>query len=269
MNCGVHTCPSKCHQLVDHSRLPCTARFESICSKGHKTWTVCHKAKTTTCTHCSREQKRAADAARRDAERQALEDAAQAAHDAAIDALDAELAAEARKQQARRLALERERALEQKRKDLEDARTRTTSRTAPAAPQPPTSSPPVSSPVAPPADASLLSRVASLFSPLPTSATSATSTMPTSPATASPNVLTPPSPAEAEWARQKRVEGASNEHIDGIMSMIGLEKVKQQVLDLKSELETTQRQGASMSKTNLNVALLGNPGTGKRNHDLL
>lgn len=70
------------------------------------------------------------------------------------------------------------------------------------------------------------------------------------------------SPAESEWMRQKTVENAKNDHLDKLMSMIGLEKVKEAVLALKGELEVSIRQGTSLSEKNLNVALLGNPGTG-------
>jgi hypothetical protein len=71
------------------------------------------------------------------------------------------------------------------------------------------------------------------------------------------------SPSQKEWARQKRVDRASNEHIDKMMAMIGLETVKTQFLNVKAEIEVGKRQNTDMSKKNLNVALLGNPGTGE------
>ena len=66
-----------------------------------------------------------------------------------------------------------------------------------------------------------------------------------------------------EWQRQKDINGTVNEAIDAIMDMTGLEEVKDQVLTIKSTIETRKRQGGSFKNERLNVVLLGNPGTGK------
>ena len=68
--------------------------------------------------------------------------------------------------------------------------------------------------------------------------------------------------AADQWEYQKTYENVSNEHIDALMSMIGLESVKQKVLDVKDKIDTSLRQGASLQKERFNVVLLGNPGTG-------
>lgn len=81
-------------------------------------------------------------------------------------------------------------------------------------------------------------------------------TPPGNPATA--NVSSP----EAEWQRQKDVEGASSAAIDTVMGMIGLEEVKRQMLRIKDKIEVTQRQGTSLNDERFNIVLLGNPGTG-------
>ena len=70
------------------------------------------------------------------------------------------------------------------------------------------------------------------------------------------------SEAADRWENQKRRENASNEHIDALMKMIGLESVKQQVLDVKDKIDTSLRQGASLQKERFSAVLLGNPGTG-------
>lgn len=270
LRCGQHLCPSKCHKYVDHSQMACEISIERVCSNGHKSWMTCHKATANpSCVHCDRELKRARDEARREAERQAKRDAEKAEHDAKIDALDAEIAKEQAIQRDHRLKLDRERALKQRAQDLEDARSRTQSSSQPvsqpqsqpfsnpfrAAPSS-SSTPPSPSSMTPPASStsSFVNTAQSFFSQVkPTLA----------PKPATPANLPPPSPAETEWKRQKRVEGASSSYIDSIMGMIGLEKVKQQVLDTKAKLELAQRQGISTQTENLNCALLGNPGTGE------
>jgi len=58
------------------------------------------------------------------------------------------------------------------------------------------------------------------------------------------------------------VEGASNDAIDAIMEMTGLERVKSQVLDIKAAVDAAKRQGMSLSNNRYNLSCLGNPGTG-------
>jgi hypothetical protein len=71
------------------------------------------------------------------------------------------------------------------------------------------------------------------------------------------------SPSEVEWERQKRVENASNDAIDAIMKLTGLEQVKEKILDIKAKIETLARQGTDMKKERLGIVMLGNPGTGE------
>jgi DNA replication protein DnaC len=58
------------------------------------------------------------------------------------------------------------------------------------------------------------------------------------------------------------MNGAVNPAIDALMEMTGLEKVKEQVLAIKDVVDTANRQGVAL-KNRYNLALLGNPGTGK------
>jgi hypothetical protein len=229
--------------------------MESTCGNGHKKWMVCGNNRGSKCVQCDREQKRANDAARREADRQAKRDAEQAAHDAQIAALDAQIAVEQERQREHRLALEHARALAQKQQDLQDAQVRTKQQTMPIVPANTGASPPSHLPT-PSGAPSLAAATQTLLSTAASFVSNRVQAM-----TASPSP--PASSSEAEWQRQKRAEGAQNAHIDSMISMIGLEKVKQQVLDLKAEVEVTLRQGVSMTTKNLNVASLGNPGTGQ------
>jgi hypothetical protein len=71
-----------------------------------------------------------------------------------------------------------------------------------------------------------------------------------------------PSAAKDEWERQKRIEGQSNEALDSLMDMIGLEEVKNNFLSIKAKVDTVVRQGVSLKDERFSAALLGNPGTG-------
>lgn len=281
LNCSEHTCRSKCHRLSDHSGVACDVRVPSICDNDHKNWNLCHLSKTIACARCSTEKTRAEHAARLEVDRQIERDAAQAAQ----DSIDAELAAEIALQRHRAEAKESELELVRKQKLLDDMRAKRDQPTVTVSSTPEevsdassgTSQPLVTSeddvqmPVDPVATVSPPSASSSLPSP-PTPPPpppppiydadlpfpSASNPEQVIPATV---MAPPPSPAEAEWLRQKEA-GAENEYIDELMSMIGLEKVKLQFLEIKAEVETSKRQGVSMKKKNLNAIFLGNPGTG-------
>lgn len=72
------------------------------------------------------------------------------------------------------------------------------------------------------------------------------------------------SSAKTQWEHFKRYEGADNEALDDLMSMIGLEDVKDKFLAIKLEVDTAVRQGLDMSSKRFGASLLGNPGTGKQ-----
>lgn len=74
---------------------------------------------------------------------------------------------------------------------------------------------------------------------------------------------TAPSPSEVEWSRQKRVDNASNEAIDSLMKLTGLEDVKAQFLRIKARIDLAFRQNTDMKEERFGMVLLGNPGTGK------
>jgi hypothetical protein len=68
------------------------------------------------------------------------------------------------------------------------------------------------------------------------------------------------SPSEAEWERQKQMDNASNDAIDRLMALTGLEELKAKVLSIKAKAETV---GADLTKERLGMAILGNSGTGR------
>ncbi len=161
--------------------------------------------------------------------------------------MDEEIALEREAVQDRRRARERADALSQKQKDLEDEK----ARAAKKSPESVTvsSQPSSVAPVPPCIDTTPVAHL----TPDPTVDVS-------EPSDAEP--CNEQSAAEADWQRQKDVEGASNDSIDTIMAMTGLENVKAQVLRIKAKIDLAQRQGASLKDERFNVVLLGNPGTG-------
>jgi len=89
------------------------------------------------------------------------------------------------------------------------------------------------------------------------------------------------SPAAQEWARQKREHDQSNQYLDQLMSMVGLEEIKLHFLNVKAEIEAARRRdeeywvakgkkilkndvdkGPNTRNLNLNLVLMGNMGTG-------
>lgn len=70
------------------------------------------------------------------------------------------------------------------------------------------------------------------------------------------------SAARNEWRRQKEVEGITNDAIDSIMEMIGLEDVKVQILRIKAKIDVGIRQSVSSKDERFNIVFQGNPGTG-------
>lgn len=74
LKCGLHDCPSKCHQVSDHSKMECLKLVTSKCSRGHARTIPCPKANSIACRSCfnidQAQQRRRERDAKLDAERQ-------------------------------------------------------------------------------------------------------------------------------------------------------------------------------------------------------
>lgn len=57
LNCKIHYCPSKCHQLSDHSRMRCEFPFSTCCANGHSMKWKCHDGSPATCRRCEKERR--------------------------------------------------------------------------------------------------------------------------------------------------------------------------------------------------------------------
>lgn len=277
LGCGTHRCPSKCHQLYDHSKMLCEENMSCLCDlRGHKQSFKCHQGPPKSCRKCDQIEKADKKKRQEEYEAQQRRDSELQEHLRELAEIDAEIAREVEARQATRLARDRADALRQRRMDLESIRQQALIQADPISNSSGPANPPTS-----PSNSDFLTGVVSTAKALlygkPDSPSSAN--QPASPnqsaqvnQLASPNqsAQTPPSPfrlpdspSRNEWQRQKDMEGANNDGIDSIMEMVGLEDVKKQVLEIKAKVDISIRQGASIASERFNVVLLGNPGTGK------
>ncbi|KAJ6619746.1 P-loop containing nucleoside triphosphate hydrolase protein [Mycena sp. CBHHK59/15] len=260
LNCGIHSCPSKCHRIVDHSRMPCKHIVKYKCNKGHDQARECYKNAGNACKKCDNEAKQAKEKLKWELEileRKQRQEAEQLAHAERIAEINAKIGLEEQTVRDARLADERTLALRQKQKDLEDAMIR--ARRAPLS----STTPPVPS-VDRTTNASSTGKPNQQGDAAP-----ATGPTPDTASHSRNSTSRPPMPSglkstsQEEWERQKRMEGAQNEAIEAIMNMIGLEDVKSQVLKIKHKIDLVKRQNATLNDERFNVVLQGNPGTGK------
>jgi hypothetical protein len=259
LSCGIHSCASKCHQIYDHSKVTCSQVMDDRCPNGHKRVWRCHEAAPVICRKCEKEAQEADKKRQKEFERQQKRDAEEREHTQRIAKLDEEIAAEREAAQDRERAKQRADALAQKQKDLEIERARASKKAAAkaAANTTPVATTVSSAQVSPNTSSSAPANSSSVRTPSPEPEVSVAEP----PDVASSNTL---SPAEAEWQRQKDIEGAANDSIDSIMGMTGLENVKDHILRIKDKIDLANRQGISLKDERFNVVLLGNPGTGTK-----
>ena len=246
LNCGTHKCPQRCHQLHNHSKMACGHVMDATCPKGHvKRW-KCHMTAPVACPKCEKEAK--------DLERKmnkAFEDQQRRDRDAQeysrmMADLQDQMDIATQNMRDKQVAQERAQAIQQKRKDIAAV-------LAMLAQRPPAQI--VSSTINGEERTMVSKPQASSKEPSIQQETSA-------PSDPGPSTLEESSPAALEWQRQKDLENSSNDAIDSIMEMVGLEEAKSQILRIKAKVELSLRQGTDVKGERFNVALLGNPGTG-------
>ena len=252
LNCGLHLCPQKCHQLHDHSKVPCEHVMRDKCPNGHARSWKCHKPPPKSCSKCEADARRIQKEMQKALELQEKRDREEQEYLRQIAKIDALLEDERQRIKDAQMSKERAQAVQQKEQDLANAKA-LTGRMSKANLQPKSTA--VS---ATPVESSQLTGKSQL-------STSSTGKEPSGsnkkPATK--DKRRQESNAREEWEYQKRMENVSNDNIDSLMEMIGLEEVKLQVLSIKAKIDLSVRQGSDMKEDRLNVVFLGNPGTGK------
>lgn len=225
--------------------MKCSQIVRSQCPVGHVQAWECYQTKPSICKAC--EKKRLADEkkAREDFDRQQARASVEQQYAAQIAELDDQIRLIREQQQDTRRSQELMHAVEQKKRDLDNAKVMAV-RTTESAQMP---------------SAKTLSRETPVVPVTPLDATGATTYVaePSSPGAAS---VEPGSPSELEWERMKLHENIRNDALDSLMKMTGLEHVKQQFLTVKARIDTSHRQGTDLKKERFGAVLLGNPGTG-------
>ncbi|KAG1844511.1 P-loop containing nucleoside triphosphate hydrolase protein [Suillus subalutaceus] len=234
LNCGVHLCPLKCHQISDHSQMPCQHPYLGRCPVNHQLKWKCHQSKPYPCPVCVKEAERAEEKRKRELELELK----QKQLDAIVD------------------VRERADALEQKIKDIDPARANAQKATARVSlsfgttnlvpPTPPSnlqsnvpppnptlsSPPPKLQPTMKPSTTQTPSdsKQSKYPQPKPSSSRTSTSLMNASPELA----------ARQDLLHQKQVNGKKNNATDGIMELTGLEDVEDTTEQLMHQLETAR-----------------------------
>ncbi|KFZ12367.1 hypothetical protein V502_07117, partial [Pseudogymnoascus sp. VKM F-4520 (FW-2644)] len=258
LKCGVHKCPSSCHQLFDHSRTRCMAALKQLCSKGHSQMWKCDQGTSApvSCQKCEQERKEAERSARKAAEDQQQRDAKTQKHLREVAKIQEDIDEITQSMKDKRLDDDHKIVLAQKKKDLVAAKAlsnRTMNES--SVPRLSTTRSESDESSAQPAPSSTLgNQVTSTLGP---------SRKKISQDHIKTCLVHNVSASKTEWQRQKDQENASNPAIDKIMEMIGLEEVKSQILRIKSKVDTSIRQGTDLKNERLGLVLLGNPGTGK------
>ncbi|KAK5630234.1 hypothetical protein RRF57_005949 [Xylaria bambusicola] len=268
------SCPRSCHHRVDHSKMKCEKVVDVTCPKGHVQKRRCHEKRVSKCRQCDNEEKRAEKVLERDIELQDSRLKAQVKHDMDVAELDMKVRKLREDADDRRTAQDRAQVIKQKKRDLEVAQrlaSEVTNSPSDATTPKTIASQLANSPLT--TDISAKNNASANNPPPPSTQGQQATTAPTPP-TSTPVTHKPPQPAvvpipikksasELEWERQKRIEGASNNAIDDLMALTGLEEVKEKFLDIKAKIETVGRQGIDMKKERMGMVMLGNPGTGK------
>ena len=257
LNCGIHDCSQKCHQLFDHSKMECMAKMEFKCPRGHRTSKACCRMNKT-CKKCDDEDRRQEATRKRDLDLDAARQRKQEAYARELARIQDEAARQRQILKDRSEEQQRETVLRQQAQDLQDLKNRVQRGAAGSTSQP--------------------SR-----QPHEVNQTSVSDSDPDRTDShdrrqddVDDRIVDHPVPApgksnaKADWDHQKKFEGAENDALDKLIEMIGLEDVKDRFLSIKSRIDTAIRQNIAMEDERFGAALLGNPGTGKpfnQNHD--
>ncbi|RAH75108.1 AAA family ATPase [Aspergillus aculeatinus CBS 121060] len=225
--CGIHSCTRRCHRAEFHGRIKCTRTMEQTCPKNHKYYWECYQGAPRTCPTCLEEAVEAERRKREDAKLEAKRRATQLEHAKKLSEIEERIRQQRQVLTDKQGNQDRRDALARKEEELKSL-TAAADRTR--------ACPPTALPGAFPAD------------PQPEDGT---------------RMIPLQSEARDEWQRQKQDEGQSNEALDTLMDMIGLESVKESFLGIKAKVDVVVRQGASLAAERFGAALLGNPGTGK------
>ncbi|KAJ9300137.1 hypothetical protein DTO271G3_2254 [Paecilomyces variotii] len=246
LRCGIHECPSKCHQIVDHSKMICTRIVEWTCSRGHRSSQACSQVKGA-CRFCNEEDRAKERKRRRDLELDAERERRQREYTRKLAEAQDEIAHLKRIQRDRFDEAERTRVLRDHWDQVDQLK------------NPPKRQDPV-----------VQTKVSTTVDEKDTMTTSV---KPITEKQDPPkngqvtdlrnNTAPKTSPAKDDWEYQKQFLNAQSKEIDKLMDMIGLESIKEKFLSIKAKVDVCFKQNVDMKTERFGSVLLGNPGTGK------
>lgn len=288
LSCGKHKCPKRCHLRIDHSKVQCYEVMRDVCPDNHKLMWNCSDKARPACQSCRREKEERDRKARRDKDLELERQAKQLAYAKQLQAIQDGIAAQRkalkdrqeevlRQQTLQQHSAELSRLTEQVKKPIKTAKPpqsqASKQQPVPDAAKPVENKAPSTGSEATPVNVSVPSTNdngndkddGDSNTPEATPDSSHEPEPEPEPEAEPEPMPEPkgPSPAEADWQHQKDYENASNESLDSLFKMIGLESVKKGFLNIKARIDTSLRQGADIKDERFGAALLGNPGTGK------
>lgn len=270
LNCKIHTCPQRCHQLQDHSKMDCNAIITSKCPQNHKLTRKCHNKAAVVCKKCEAEARAIKKRQERDYKLDQERQAKQQIYASQLAEIEGEIEHQQRILRDRTDEQARQNALAQKKQDLSSLRKKAQLSADVLKPQV-AAKQPVISPVELAESNNSSSNVENHIDD------SQPARNDEAPEQDKGRPEWDSSEAKDDWQEQKELWGAENEALDSLMSMIGkyrvynfyrmlivkgLESVKEQFLAIKNKVDTLVRQNVPLSGERLGAALLGNPGTG-------
>lgn len=250
LSCGLHECPQRCHARVDHSKMPCMVMVSDKCLQGHKLTWRCSKLRPASCKVCDAEAFALAKRQEEDAKLDQIRQQKQAAYARQLAEIQDKIDRSRREVREHNEDEEMKNALRQRQKDLENARRQSERLKQQQASNQATASSQGSGGQKMSTDASKEANITLASGAIPH-------------AEDGPETTKPDSAARDDWEHQKQVEGATNDQLDELMAMTGLENVKEAFLEIKAKVDLTVRQNISLAKERFGASFLGNPGTGK------
>jgi hypothetical protein len=218
LNCNVHTCPSRCHQLQDHSKMECQAIVATVCPKGHKFTRKCYDKAAVICRKCEATARAAERRRQRDHKLDQERSEKQEAYARKLAEIEHEIEHEKRLLKNQAEEEDRHNAILQKNQDLANLKARKSSALSKPALVLPTVTMNETG-----GDTPKTQHTSG--SPRP-SKSSPSDDKPTSKVIFSESEQSQPiwgtSEAKNDWEWQKQYEGAENEALDSLMAMTGL-----------------------------------------------
>ncbi|PYH64019.1 P-loop containing nucleoside triphosphate hydrolase protein [Aspergillus vadensis CBS 113365] len=245
LGCGIHECPSRCHQPVDHSKMNCTRIVEWTCSRGHCSSQACAQVKGA-CRFCNEEDRAKERKRQRNLKLEAERERRQKEYTRHLAEAQDEIAYLRRLQRDQSEEDERMRVLREHWDEVHHLKN------IPKRQDPAIRTAPTTVATKGISDTSTNSVAGER---VPQNSCRVTGRQNKSATTSSA--------AKDDWEYQKTFLNAQSREIDTLMEMIGLESIKEKFLAFKAKVDVCFRQGVDLQTERFGSVLLGNPGTGK------